>query len=120
MPRTLIAMAVLLLLAPIVGCTPYIEREVLFKPLYVPRSGTLWLVEKDAKSSEDDQVRIVICHREAAPPCIRLVPQDTREGYAADEYRRWLDSMPPEIRRLAMQADDQPVVEVPKEADESR
>ena len=88
----------LLLLGLLAGCASQLERNVIFPPIYVPDTGTLWLIEKDERVETSDQLAIIVCHREAAPACIRVVPTDARDGR---DYAGWLDTMPSEVRRLA-------------------
>jgi hypothetical protein len=82
----------------LVGCTSQLERNVIFPPIYVPHTGTLWLIEKDERIETSDQLAVIVCHREAAPACIRVIPTDARDGR---DYAGWLDTMPSEVRRLA-------------------
>lgn len=98
----------ILVLCAVAGCVASVQREVLFKPIYVTRTGTLWLVEKDAEPTRADEVRVVVCHREAMPTCLRVTPHDARHELGTEDYKRWLDSMPPEVRKLATEPDVPP------------
>jgi hypothetical protein len=88
----------LVILGLLVGCVSRLERTVIFRPIYVPHTGTLWLIEKDERPDTSDQLAVVVCHREALPACIRVVPTDARDGR---DYASWLGTMPSEVRRLA-------------------
>jgi hypothetical protein len=83
------------------GCMPVIERSVLFRPIYVPHTGTLWLIEKQIRPSQSEELAVIVCHRDATPACIRVLPVDARDG---GDYSRWLGTMPREIRELAAQS----------------
>lgn len=78
------------------GCAPVLERQLVFHPFYEARTGTLWLIEKDTRVGSDDQIAVVVCQREAAPACVRVLPFDAQDGA---EYSLWLNSMPPAVRR---------------------
>ena len=92
------------MLSVLVGCASRLERNVIFPPIYVPHTGTLWLIEKDERAETSDQLALIVCHRDAAPACIRVVPADARDGR---DYSDWLATIPPEVRRLAAQVPGQ-------------
>lgn len=87
------------------GCAPVLSRNVIGEPIFDKATGTLWVVELDEEDAVDDRLFFVVCHREAAPACVRLPPQDMREGH---EYSRWLDTLPIEVRRLAASSGARP------------
>jgi hypothetical protein len=80
------------------GCTPALQRTVIGEPIVDETTRTIWIVESDTKSATEDRLVVVVCHREASPACVRVTPQDMRDG---SDYSRWLDTMPVEVRRLA-------------------
>jgi hypothetical protein len=91
-PAVALAPPLLLLLA---ACTPIISRTVVDRPIFDGKTSTLWIVEKDEMAQANDSLRVIVCHRDAAPACIRLVPPDMRN---VDDYVRWLQSMPLAVR----------------------
>lgn len=82
------------------ACAPKLAREIVH-PHYETRTGTLWFVEKDSQDSTDDVLRVTLCHREATPACIRVVPQDVRDNR---DYVQWIESIPKAVRALAASA----------------
>jgi hypothetical protein len=80
------------------GCSTSLQREVLYAPVFDASTHTLWLVEKNTQVASDDELRVTLCHREASPACVRVRPMDMRDG---DDYRRWLETIPASVRRLA-------------------
>lgn len=83
------------------GCAPSLERQLLTKPIYVARTDTLWLVERETSPSTADRVAVIVCHREATPACIRVIPLEARDS---TDYARWVNSI--DERSTARQARD--------------
>jgi len=104
----LLAFVPLPLLA-LAGCAG-MTRTVPYPPFHDPQTGTVWIVEYDTRSGQDDAVSVIVCHREASPACVRVNPQDVRSG---PEYGAWLNSMPPEVRRLAQLPPPSTAAQVP-------
>jgi len=90
---------ILLVLAviPLAGCGLEMTRTVVAHH-FDHHTGTLWLVERDVEARRSDIIRVLVCHREASPACVRNVPMDLK---TAAGYQAWLDTLPDEVRKLA-------------------
>jgi hypothetical protein len=82
------------------GCVATTQRNLVQSAMFDASTGTMWLVEKDTHSDVNDEIAVLVCHREASPACVRVIPRDMRDS---GEYSRWLDTLPAEVRKLAVQ-----------------
>jgi hypothetical protein len=75
------------------ACAPTLQRDLLYEPIYIPQTETLWLIEKESRASaaRAEAISVIVCHREATPACIRVRPVDPLTRM---DYTRWHSSIP--------------------------
>src|SRR5688500_18083521 len=75
------------------ACAPALQRDLVYKPIYIPQTDTLWLIEKErsgASAAAVESISIILCHRDATPACVRVRPLEPR---TRSEYTRWHSSL---------------------------
>jgi hypothetical protein len=81
----------------VAACSPRWTREVAqYRPLV--HQDTVWIVEHDHRNGRDDEVRVIVCHREGRPARVRVTPPDVNKA----DYARWVAALP-EPERAAIQ-----------------